>query len=106
MIQDRGREIDSHLEVLDPNEGTPLLTVAVVFREYVRGRNAYSVRVHLDSGKHPLTLLKSALAELETATGLRFESFETVDIARAFIEHAERKGYRIRGFSYAMEPKL
>ena len=104
MIQNQGREVDCHLE-LDPMERGPSVILAVIFREFVRGRNAYRVEVNLDSGKHPLTLLKSALAELETATGLRFESFETVDIVRAFIEHAERKGYRIRGLSYAMEPK-
>jgi hypothetical protein len=80
----------------------PQIVVSVKFNRPWRGtdgvrRVCYTDPVALGDG-NPITRLKESLARLEELVGLRFEAFEAVDVTRQFCAHAQRLGFRIRGF--------
>lgn len=97
-MQGKTRAFDVKAEAKLTEQG---MAVVVRFKRPFVGtdgtsRCTYVAAVNLGDG-NPVTRLKEAMVELEQATGLRFEMFESVDITRQFIASALHLGYRIRG---------
>ena len=111
MIRCRPRYVDVDVravlarDTVEAGEGyrRAVVRICVSARERVRGRNHWHRDVTLGSGT-PVSKLQEALRDLEGDTGLNFEAFEVVDVARQFFALAQDAGFKIKGFPVPPAP--